>query len=135
LLPAASHWCIYIDETGKDFDDSAAELASTDWKVGRMVALAVPAGVQLPALKPGFHAADETVEVVDQAVAAVLGAKVGVLGFSVQDASTRHQMWLGHVQHLLRWVLLQLPMAPAPRCGCRIDVHIELTCPPPAVPV
>lgn len=125
LLPAANHWRIYIDETGKDFDDSVAELASTDWKVGRMVALAVPADVQLPALKPGFHATDETVEVVDQAVAAVLGAKVGVLGFSVQDASTRHQMWLGHVQHLLRWMLLQLPMAPTPGRGSRIDVHIE----------
>lgn len=125
LLPAANHWRIYIDETGTDFDDSADELPSTDWKVGRVVALAVPAGVQLPALKPGFHATDETVQAVDQAVATVLGAEVGVLGFSVQDASTPHQMWLGHVQHLLRWVLLQLPLAPAAGRGCRVEVFIE----------
>lgn len=124
-LPNASHWHIYIDETGDTFDDAADELRNTDGRVGRLVALAVPNGVNLPPLKPGFHAADETAAAVDKAVGSVLAAQVGVLGFSVQDASARHQYWLGHIQHLLRWVLLQLPAVAAASGSCRVDVHIE----------
>lgn len=130
-LPPAADWSIYIDETGQIFDENAAELASTDKGVGRLVALAIPVGVKLPALK-GFHGTDASGEATDKVLQQLLDAKVGILGFSVQDRSARHSYWLGHVLHIVRWVLLQLPVpiesARAAPSGCKVRVFIEQNC-------
>lgn len=123
-LPPAKHWTVYIDETGERFDDDARELALRDQTLGRLVALAVPAGTELPPL-PGFHGTDASATQVDTVVQRLLQSPVGILGFTVQDRSSRHQYWLGHVQHLVRWVLLQLPAPTESDAPCQVKVLIE----------
>ena len=126
-LPLASSWSIYIDETGQLFDERAEVLESTDKDVGRLVALAVPANVQLPPLK-GFHGTEADGKQTDAVLQRLLNTPVGIFGFSVQDTSARHRYWLGHVLHLVRWVLLQLPVPAAsatPPGTCQVKVFIE----------
>lgn len=118
-----AHWNIFIDETGQRFDDSADDLPATDKDVGRMVALAVPASTRLPALK-GFHGSDAPPADVDRVLQVLLDAPVGILGFSVQDHSARQSYWIGQVMHLVRWVLLQLPV-PNDASSCQVRVFIE----------
>jgi len=60
----ATHWNIYIDETGSVFDDTAQDLIEPH-QVGRVVALIVPSGSELPPVH-GFHAAGSSPEEVDQ---------------------------------------------------------------------
>lgn len=103
----ADAWTIYVDETGADFDST--ELPTNPNRTGRVVALAVPDGVELPDCV-GFHAADRTFAEVDEVLQRVLDAPVGILGFSVIDDTARHRYWIGHVLHLVRWTLLQLPV-------------------------
>ena len=118
-----AHWRIYIDETGERFDASADELPPSDRAVGRMVALAVPAGAKLPKLQ-GFHGSEAMPGAVDEVLQRLLDAPVGILGFSVQDSSARQAYWIGQVLHLVRWTLLQLPV-PADAPSCRVELHIE----------
>lgn len=121
--PPATHWRIYIDETGSVFDEQASALKATDKDVGRIVALAVPATTQLPELKD-FHAADASPAQVDKVLQTLLDAQVGILGFSVQDSTARHSYWLGQVMHLIRWTLLQLPV-PENAPSCQVQIYIE----------
>lgn len=106
-LEPTNSWTIYIDETGAEFDST--ERPSNPNRTGRVVALAVPEGVELPDCG-GFHAADRTFAEVDELLQRVLDAPVGILGFSVLDDTARHRYWIGHVLHLVRWTLLQLPV-------------------------
>ena len=106
-LRPADAWTIYVDETGADFD-STVRPANPN-RTGRVVALAVPNDVELPDCG-GFHAADRTFAEVDSVLQRVLDAPVGILGFSVIDDTARHRYWIGHVLHLVRWTLLQLPV-------------------------
>jgi tetratricopeptide (TPR) repeat protein len=122
LQEPSSHWCVYIDETGSNFDETAPDFAD-DHKVGRIVALAVPGGTLLPPLD-GFHAADVGAEKVDDVLQRVLDSKIGILGFSVVDPSARHRYWIGHVLHLVRWTLLQLPVSIGTP-NCRVEILIE----------
>lgn len=128
LLPSHS-WRIFIDESGSKFVHQQADTSSAtqpkDIHAGRLVALAVPAGVKLPALKAGFHAVEEDSTTVDEALATVLRSKVGVFGFGIADSSSRHHYWLGQVHHLIRWVLLQLPLSPLPQIAPSVEVIIE----------
>lgn len=117
------NWNIFIDETGSIFDETARELSSLDQSVGKIVAVAIPAEVILePA--DGFHARDSTFEQVDTMLQRVLEAPVGILGLNVQDQTARHRYWIGHVLHLIRWTLLQLPV-PVGNVGCKIQIYIE----------
>lgn len=118
----APFWEIYIDETGSVFDETAKELSETH-KVGRIVAIAVPAGARLPPIH-AFHAATSSPQEVDEVLQRVLDAPVGILGFSVQDETARHRYWIGHVLHLIRWTLLQLPV-PTGGQRCRVEIFIE----------
>ena len=44
--------------------------------------------------------------------------------FSIHDQSTHQRYWIGHVIHLIRWTLLQLPV-PIKNTGCNINIYIE----------
>jgi len=117
-LRSADSWTIYLDETGTDFDST--KNSANPNRTGRVVALAVPKGVEL-ADCGGFHAADRTFVEVDDVLQRILDAPVGILGFSILDDTARHRYWIGHVLHLIRWTLLQLPV---PTDGRRSRVRI-----------
>lgn len=120
---SSTDWSIYIDETGSNFDEAARGLSSADKAVGRIVALAVPAGTNLVPTED-FHAADSTSAEVDRILQRVLDTTVGILGFSVQNHTSRHRYWVGHVVHLVRWTLLQLPVPPG-NDRCKVRIYIE----------
>lgn len=121
-LQPSDSWTIYVDETGAEFD-STAEGSTNSNRMGRVVALAVPNGVDLPDCS-GFHAVDRTFTEVDDVLQRVLDAPVGIFGFSVLDASARHRYWIGHILHLVRWTMLQLPV-PADSRKSRVRILIE----------
>ncbi len=123
-LPPAPQWTVYIDESGERFDTETDTLTSRSIELGRLVALAVPAGTRLPPLQ-NFHGTEASTAQVDTVVQRLLQSRVGILGFTVQDHSSRHQYWLGHVQHLVRWVLLQLPAPTESDAPCQVEVLIE----------
>jgi hypothetical protein len=118
-LQPADNWTIYIDETGSEFNPTI-EVPTNPGQIGRVVALAIPEGVEL-ADCGRFHASERTFAEVDAVLQRVLDAPVGILGFSVLDNTARHRYWIGHVLHLVRWTLLQLPV---PTDGRRIRVRI-----------
>lgn len=121
LQPAVS-WTIYVDETGAEFDGTV-EAPTNSNRMGRVVALAVPDGVELPNCS-GFHAVERTFAEVDGVLQRVLDAPVGILGFSVSDDTARHRYWIGHVLHLVRWTLLQLPV-PTDGRNSQVRILIE----------
>lgn len=121
-LPAAPRWQIMIDETGLCFDADADRLNTHDKELGRLVALAIPEGQQLPPL-PGFHAADAPASEVDHVLHRVLERPLGIFGFTVQDPALQSIGWIAHIQQLLRWVLRQLPVEPGQ--PLRVDAQIE----------
>ncbi|NEX48235.1 hypothetical protein [Pseudotabrizicola algicola] len=117
-LHPADSWTVYVDETGVNFDST--ERADNPNLTGRVVALAVPDGVEL-ADCGGFHAVERSFSEVDDVLQRVLDAPVGILGFSVLDDTAQHRYWIGHVLHLVRWTLLQLPI---PMDGRKSQVRI-----------
>ncbi len=123
-LPPAMLWTVYIDETGERFEDDTDGLALRDRALGRLVALAVPAGTTLPPLR-GFHGTEASSAQTDEVVQRLLRSPVGILGFTVHDRSSCNQYWLGHVRHLVRWVLLQLPVQTTGEAPCKVQVLIE----------
>ncbi len=108
LAPSA-HWQIVIDETGSTFNEDANHLNMDNTSLGRMVAVAIPKTAKLPDLWD-FHAVDEDPERVDKVVQSLLKGSVGIFGFTVLDPATQANSWIGHVIHLMRWVLAQLPL-------------------------
>jgi tetratricopeptide (TPR) repeat protein len=123
-LPPSSGWRVIIDESGTHFDaQSVEDDMATEPQVGLLTALVIPDGVKLPQIDPGFHAVDKTSRQVDEVVAHILKAKVGVFGFSVNDPAARAGNWIGHVESLVRWVLIQLPVKEDSllRVDCRIE--------------
>lgn len=121
-LQPADSWTIYVDETGAEFDGTV-DLPKNSSRLGRVVALAVPDGVKLPAFA-GFHAAERTFAEVDEVLQRVLDASVGIFGFSVFDDTARHRYWIGHILHLVRWTLMQLPV-PTDGRKSRVRILIE----------
>lgn len=107
--PSAS-WDIFVDETGSIFDENAKVLGASNRRTGRVVALAVPSHTQLPSLG-AFHATESSFKEIDIVIQRLLDSKVGIFGFNVQDLTSRHSDWLGHILHLIRWTLLQLPVS------------------------
>ncbi len=121
-LRTSNFWTIYVDETGSKFD-ATEELDSRSKQVGRVVALAIPDGVKLADCSK-FHAVERTFEEVDTVLQRILNAPIGILGFSILDETARHRYWIGHVLHLIRWTLLELPV-PANGRKSRVRVLIE----------
>lgn len=121
-LSPAPGWQILIDETGLCFDAEAEQLNIHDKALGRLVALAIPEGQQLPP-QPGFHATEAPASEVDRILYRVLERPLGIFGFTVQDPALQSVGWIAHIQQLLRWVLLQLPVEAGQ--PLRIDAQIE----------
>lgn len=125
FLNQSDVWDIYVDETGTVFNETVSELDVRDKKIGRVVALAIPSYTALPTLG-NFHGVDAKFEELDAVIQKLLDAKVGVFGFSVQDETSRHVDWLGHIMHLIRWTLLQLPVSGSvTEAPCKVNFHIE----------
>lgn len=116
------HWHVLIDETGSRFDDQTDDLGMNDFRLGRLVALAIPAGSRLPQIGR-FHGTDATVAEADTAVAALLRHPVGIFGFTVNDPAIQAASWLSHVIWLVRWTLVQLPVTSG--ASTTVDVLIE----------
>jgi len=108
LAPSA-HWQIVIDESGSVFDEDANHLNMDNTSLGRMVAVAIPKAAKLPDLWD-FHAVSEQPERIDQVVNQLISSQTGIFGFTVLDPATQANSWIGHVIHLMRWVLAQLPL-------------------------
>lgn len=126
-LSPCDHWKIYIDETGTSFDHNAQELSDNDKTLGRLVALAIPAGVKLtPLPKTPFHATDCPADLVDGVVQSLLEKPVGIFGFTVKDDGTQSSVWIGHVMLLVRWVLAQLPLDAEKITS--VEIFIEQNC-------
>lgn len=121
-LQPADAWTIYVDETGAEFDGTVELPANLD-RIGRVVALAVPDGVNLNDCG-GFHASERTFVEVDNVLQTILNSPVGIFGFSVLDDPVRHRHWIGHVLNLARWTLLQLPL-PTDGRKSRVRILIE----------
>lgn len=109
-LTPSNDWTVYIDETGQVFDETALEEGLFSPRLGRMVALIVPARTQLTPLPTGFHATEASHEDVDGTLDYLLEQNVGILGFTVSDPGAVAGNWFSHIVLLARWVLLQLPI-------------------------
>ncbi|MBK8972388.1 MAG: hypothetical protein IPM37_13930 [Hahellaceae bacterium] len=81
-LPPQVRWEVLIDETGEAFGAEVESLGITDRALGRIVALAVPAGFRLPELKPDFHAVQLHPNDVTKTIRALFDQPVGVFGFT-----------------------------------------------------
>lgn len=121
-LAPAPRWQILIDETGQRFNADADQLNDSDKDLGRLAALAIPEGQQLPPL-PGFHATEVPASEVDRVLHRVLERPLGIFGFTVKDPALQSSGWIAHIQQLLRWVLLQLPVENGQ--SLRVEAQIE----------
>lgn len=121
-LAPSHHWQVLIDETGVAFDEHADTLPSSDCTLGRLVALAIPAGTALPPMA-GFHGSTASAAEVDKVVTTLLGRPVGIFGFTVHDPAAHAASWIGHVITLVRWTLAQLPVEAGK--PVQVDVLIE----------
>ena len=109
-LEPSPQWTVLIDESGAYFGAEVDQLSDADKEVGRMVALLLPQGCQLPELKSGFHAVDESTATIERVLADLMKAPVGVLGFTSKDSLAGRYSWFEKVGQLVRWVLLLLPI-------------------------
>ncbi len=108
-LQPSHDWTVLIDETGEVFDFKARSLSERNRRLGRAVALALPAGVKLPPAPEGFHATSATDQEVEALVGHLLAEPVGILGGSFgEDLSAGN--WLDGIRHLIFWVVLMLPV-------------------------
>lgn len=122
-LPPARQWKILLDESGACFDANSQELNATNSKLGRLVAIALPKGTQLPPILGGFHANNQPGPMVDRVLGNLLESGAGIFGFTVQDAATQASNWMAHMTLLVRWTLLQLPLMPD--AETKVEVLIE----------
>lgn len=126
FMQPSQKWTVLIDETGQNFDHSAAELNDTDKRLGKVIALAIPERSikTLKPLKTRFHAYHESNEVLDNVVKTLTQSDVGVFGFSIKDDSLpQKQQWFDAINHLCQWVVRLLPIRKA--YPTKIDFKIE----------
>ncbi len=111
-LSPSSRWTLDIDETGSQFDEGAQQLKSTDPVLGRWVGLLAPEKQHgLPPIKPGWHAADESLNQIDSVFQHILDAHVGVMGLSMQQIPvTMGEAWANGVLSLIDWIIRLLPL-------------------------
>ncbi|WP_417533690.1 hypothetical protein [Marinobacterium stanieri] len=118
-----SSWNILIDETGQHFDEQVESLGPNNKDVGKVVALALPETTELPPLKPGFHAYDESDARIEQILRDLTSQPVGIFGFSSQDRMAGRFSWLQQIDLLVRWVLRLLPLSSS--SPTRVNFMIE----------
>lgn len=119
-LKPAQEWDIYIDETGSNFSLSAENLNETDSNLGRIVALALPAGHKLAPLKQATHGVDLTHAKIETLLKAITSNSCGVLGASLKQ-DLRNTSWMSAINQLTHWLLLMLPVNGL----TKVRVHIE----------
>lgn len=124
-LKPAQEWDIFIDETGSKFCRETHEMNESDPNLGRIIALALPAGHQLPPLTKPTHAADLPYAEVQALLQTLCSHKIGILGATLKDDLNSYN-WISATQHLIRWVLLMLPLSNKPT---RVRIHIEQRAP------
>lgn len=124
-MQPAQEWDIYIDETGTQFDTQAAELNETDTKLGRIIALALPAGHKLEKLAKPVHAVDLPLKEIENLLKTITQSKTGILGATLKK-DLLSSNWMSAVHQLCRWALLMLPMQDKPS---RVRLHIEARSP------
>ena len=119
LAPAES-WEIFIDETGTEFSGQAAELNESDKKLGRIVAVALPKGHSLPALKRPSHATELSNKDIQSLLADLTNSNAGVLGATLKVDLSSHS-WIAAITKLARWVLLMLPLSATSHVTFKIE--------------
>jgi tetratricopeptide (TPR) repeat protein len=108
-LRPSKRWEIYIDETGKNFSEQAQSLNETDKDLGRIVALAMPAGHGLPELPSETHAKNLPNSDIQELLLTLTTSTIGVLGATLK-ADIKSQSWIAAVTKMVRWTLLMLPI-------------------------
>ena len=124
-LQPSDKWTLLIDETGKVFDPDTPEHALEHREVGRIVALAIPGSVTLPALPHQWHAADSSLDDIDTHMQSLLSQPVGVLGFTIHGvpAVVKGDRWIDGMLEAVHWLLRLLPI---PETGTvDIDICVE----------
>ena len=124
-LQPARKWTLLIDETGKVFDPDTPEHALEHREVGRIVALAIPGSVTLPALPHQWHAADSSLDDIDTHLQSLLSQPVGVLGFAIHGvpAVVKGDRWIDGMLEAVHWLLRLLPI---PETGAiDVDIYVE----------
>lgn len=110
-LKPSKKWQILIDETGSHFNpDDMEGLKPSDKKIGKVIALAIPQGVNLPKLPNKFHAIDETDKKVENVISTLLTSEVGIFGYSMTDSYHSIHSWMAAIVQLTKWVMYLLPM-------------------------
>ena len=114
-------WTLWIDESGEDFEADGGT-----GRMGRMVALLLPADTALQALGPNFHASVLNGEHTDPLLNRLLAEECGVFGLSVDsvDASSR-EGWYGLLHKVVGWVLRLLPCPQGEGKNVALDITIE----------
>lgn len=108
-LSPQDRWEIYIDETGTDFSEGAQARNETDKKLGRVIALALPANHSLSRLQASTHAFDLTHDQVQKLLLPLMKSNIGILGATLKKDLHSHN-WLAATAKLVRWVVLMLPV-------------------------
>jgi hypothetical protein len=122
-MQPSSEWTLLIDETGSVFDETAEFLTTSDGPLGRIVGLLLPKEHDLPPLVKNWHAVEMGIDSIDKSVNAILKAKVGVLGVTVnQLPKAPVERWTFGVQRIIDLVLRLLPFDDTPT---KLTVLIE----------
>lgn len=119
-LKPAQMWDVYIDETGTNFSLTAEDLKETDKRLGRIVALALPAGHGLKPLKKTSHGVSLTHANIEELLKAITASNCGVLGATLKK-DLRNPSWISAIHQLVRWLLLMLPVDGV----TKVRIHIE----------
>ena len=123
-LQEEKHWRIFIDETGKVFDQSVF-LPETDKKQrGKFVALFIPDKSKLPALGK-HHATEESTEKNQNVLATLLnkGSNCGILGITLEAmARVDLDYWYAGLERLFDISLRLLPVSDS--C-VKLDFYVE----------
>jgi tetratricopeptide (TPR) repeat protein len=119
LTPSKS-WEIYIDETGNIFDAGAQFLNESDKDLGRIIAVAMPAGHGMPELPTGTHAADLPLADIQSLLQTLSTSNIGILGATLKS-DIRSQTWIAAITKMVRWTLVMLPISGPTRVIFKIE--------------
>lgn len=122
-LQPAQEWDLYIDETGTNFGVDASELNESDRQLGRIIALALPAGHGLQPLDKPVHAVDLPYLELESLLKSITSSKLGVLGATLKKDLAGYN-WISAVHQLMRWAMLMLPVSDR-FPNTRVRIHIE----------
>ncbi|MDA9557134.1 hypothetical protein N9R79_06500 [Vibrio sp.] len=106
-LPLDEHYCMYIDETGKNHEYNELD-HSTD---GKFVSLTIPKS-KINRFEPSKnHAVDGDQKENDRLMSKILTSNVGIFGFQVKDTGENPVLsWIEGVTNTILWTALQMPV-------------------------